>query len=59
MEGKTLFLRIAYLIFKVKSIPISLTVEFTLKIPKVEITLKKIYTISVSQLLLTGGQTYE
>ena len=45
-----------YLISKVKSTPDSIMVDFTLKIFKVEITLRKIYTISVSQLLLTGGQ---
>ena len=44
------------LISKVKSTPDSIMVDFTLKIFKVEITLRKIYTISVSQLLLTGGQ---
>lgn len=48
--------RYKYLISKVKSTPDSIMVDFTLKIFKVEITLRKIYTISVSQLLLTGGQ---
>lgn len=51
-----LVLILTNLISKVKSTPDSIMVDFTLKIFKVEITLRKIYTISVSQLLLTGGQ---